>query len=215
MSKLIAEIDVPRRLRRRSGPVMEDPLGSAARSSTSGRFNWKRGARASRPEGGEGGPTRTSSRELDQRHRRDDHGAQDVQRRLGPWDADENANGWWGEEPPYAHPVFVLTHHEREPRNGRDDVHLRHRRTRVGAGAGARGGRATRRPRRRRRRGDPAVPRARRAGRRSGSTSRPSFSAAADACSTARPRTWRASSSAPGRWNRPQASSHAFYKPVG
>jgi dihydrofolate reductase len=23
--------------------------------------------------------------------------------------------GWWGEEPPYHAPVFVLTHHEREP----------------------------------------------------------------------------------------------------
>ena len=24
-------------------------------------------------------------------------------------------NGWWGEDPPFHHPVFVLTHHEREP----------------------------------------------------------------------------------------------------
>jgi dihydrofolate reductase len=23
--------------------------------------------------------------------------------------------GWWGEEPPYHHPVFVLTHHARDP----------------------------------------------------------------------------------------------------
>jgi len=23
--------------------------------------------------------------------------------------------GWWGDEPPFGHPVFVLTHHEREP----------------------------------------------------------------------------------------------------
>ena len=33
----------------------------------------------------------------------------------GPWADDPNANGWWGDEPPYGHPVFVLTHHEREP----------------------------------------------------------------------------------------------------
>lgn len=33
----------------------------------------------------------------------------------GPWDDDPKANGWWGDEPPYHHPVFVLTHHEREP----------------------------------------------------------------------------------------------------
>ncbi|MGH2805975.1 MAG: dihydrofolate reductase family protein [Actinomycetota bacterium] len=33
----------------------------------------------------------------------------------GPWDQDPNANGWWGDEPPFHHPVFVLTHHERAP----------------------------------------------------------------------------------------------------
>jgi len=33
----------------------------------------------------------------------------------GPWDRDPNANGWWGDEPPFHHPVFVLTHHPREP----------------------------------------------------------------------------------------------------
>jgi len=33
----------------------------------------------------------------------------------GPWQDDPNANGWWGEEPPFRNPVFVLTHHEREP----------------------------------------------------------------------------------------------------
>jgi dihydrofolate reductase len=32
----------------------------------------------------------------------------------GPWEDDPNANGWWGDEPPFGVPVFVLTHHERE-----------------------------------------------------------------------------------------------------
>lgn len=32
----------------------------------------------------------------------------------GPW-PDENWRGWWGEEPPYHVPVFVLTHHPRAP----------------------------------------------------------------------------------------------------
>jgi len=32
----------------------------------------------------------------------------------GPW-GDEPWQGWWGEEPPFRVPVFVLTHHEREP----------------------------------------------------------------------------------------------------
>jgi dihydrofolate reductase len=32
----------------------------------------------------------------------------------GPW-PDESWKGWWGEEPPYHVPVFVLTHHARPP----------------------------------------------------------------------------------------------------
>ena len=32
----------------------------------------------------------------------------------GPW-PDESWKGWWGEEPPYHVPVFVLTRHERAP----------------------------------------------------------------------------------------------------
>jgi dihydrofolate reductase len=32
----------------------------------------------------------------------------------GPW-GDEEWRGWWGENPPYHHPVFVLTHHTRPP----------------------------------------------------------------------------------------------------
>jgi dihydrofolate reductase len=32
----------------------------------------------------------------------------------GPW-PDEDWKGWWGEEPPYHTPVFVLTHHKRAP----------------------------------------------------------------------------------------------------
>ena len=32
----------------------------------------------------------------------------------GPW-LDDAWKGWWGEEPPYHTPVFVLTHHAREP----------------------------------------------------------------------------------------------------
>lgn len=31
----------------------------------------------------------------------------------GEWD--ESWTGWWGDEPPYHSPVFVLTHHERAP----------------------------------------------------------------------------------------------------
>lgn len=32
----------------------------------------------------------------------------------GPW-GDEPWQGWWGDDPPFHKPVFVLTHHAREP----------------------------------------------------------------------------------------------------
>ena len=32
----------------------------------------------------------------------------------GPW-PDDSWKGWWGDEPPYHVPVFVLTHHPRAP----------------------------------------------------------------------------------------------------
>ena len=32
----------------------------------------------------------------------------------GPW-PDDSWKGWWGDEPPYHVPVFVLTHHQRAP----------------------------------------------------------------------------------------------------
>ena len=32
----------------------------------------------------------------------------------GPWEGDPVADGWWGDDPPFRVPVFVLTHHPRE-----------------------------------------------------------------------------------------------------
>jgi dihydrofolate reductase len=32
----------------------------------------------------------------------------------GPW-AEDGWKGWWGDNPPYHVPVFVLTHHSRKP----------------------------------------------------------------------------------------------------
>jgi dihydrofolate reductase len=32
----------------------------------------------------------------------------------GAW-GDKQWMGWWGEDPPYHHPVFILTHHPRDP----------------------------------------------------------------------------------------------------
>jgi dihydrofolate reductase len=47
-------------------------------------------------------------------------GAQVMGRRMfsggsGAWETDPVANGWWGDDPPFRVPVFVLTHHPREP----------------------------------------------------------------------------------------------------
>lgn len=33
----------------------------------------------------------------------------------GPWSDAKPWNGWWGDNPPFHHPVFVLTHYPREP----------------------------------------------------------------------------------------------------
>lgn len=33
----------------------------------------------------------------------------------GPWNPAEPWTGWWGRNPPFRHPVFVVTHHPREP----------------------------------------------------------------------------------------------------
>jgi dihydrofolate reductase len=33
----------------------------------------------------------------------------------GAWDPKKPWNGWWGNNPPFHHPVFVITHHARKP----------------------------------------------------------------------------------------------------
>lgn len=56
----------------------------------------------------------------------------------GPWTDDWR--GWWGDDPPYHAPVFVLTHHPRAPLEMQGgDVPLRHRRRRGCAGPRPRG----------------------------------------------------------------------------
>lgn len=42
----------------------------------------------------------------------------------GPWPNDD-WKGWWGEEPPYHTPVFVLTHHARAPLRMKGDTEFR------------------------------------------------------------------------------------------
>ena len=33
----------------------------------------------------------------------------------GPWEDDPGRDGWWGDDPPFRMPVFILTQHAREP----------------------------------------------------------------------------------------------------
>ena len=42
----------------------------------------------------------------------------------GPW-PDDSWKGWWGDEPPYHTPVFVLTHHPRAPLKMAGDTEFR------------------------------------------------------------------------------------------
>jgi len=54
-----------------------------------------------------------------------DRGAEDVRATIigrnmfgpvrGPWDTAAEWRGWWGEDPPFHHDVFVLTHQPRDP----------------------------------------------------------------------------------------------------
>jgi len=67
--------------------------------------------------GGEGGETNASSAVVQERWA--NIGSTIMGRNMfgpirGQW-PDDSWRGWWGEDPPYHHPVFVLTHHPREP----------------------------------------------------------------------------------------------------
>lgn len=70
-----------------------------------------------RPHGREGGETNASSAIIEESL--DNVGATIMGRKMfggdpGPWGEDP-WEGWWGDDPPFHTPVFVLTHHEREP----------------------------------------------------------------------------------------------------
>src|SRR5262249_54534536 len=70
-----------------------------------------------RPHGLEGGEVNASSRVVDESQ--ENIGAVIMGRNMfgpvrGAW-GDSQWNGWWGEDPPFHVPVYVLTHHPREP----------------------------------------------------------------------------------------------------
>ncbi|HEX7298102.1 MAG TPA: dihydrofolate reductase family protein [Solirubrobacteraceae bacterium] len=100
-----------------AGPdqTLEQPLGEGGERL----HEWALALKAFRePHGLEGGETNIDSDVLQEAMA--NAGATLMGRRMfsggeGPWEQDPNADAWWGDEPPFHHPVFILTHHAREP----------------------------------------------------------------------------------------------------
>lgn len=92
----------------------EHPLGEGGMGLHEWAFKlaaWRR------PHGREGGEVNVSSEVFEEATA--NTGAVIMGRNMfgpvrGPW-TEPLWNGWWGDEPPFHVPVFVLTHHEREP----------------------------------------------------------------------------------------------------
>ena len=95
-------------------PTFERPLGEGGE----GLHEWVLPLASWRkPHGLPGGETNASTEVVEERL--ESTGAVVMGRRMfsggdGPWEDDPNADGWWGDDPPFHVPVFVLTHHPRE-----------------------------------------------------------------------------------------------------
>jgi dihydrofolate reductase len=96
-------------------PSLEDPLGTGGESL----HEWVVGLAAWREVHGKSGGEKNVDSAVVEEHV-GAVGATIMGRKMfsggsGGWEDDPRASGWWGDEPPFHHPVFVLTHHEREP----------------------------------------------------------------------------------------------------
>jgi dihydrofolate reductase len=96
-------------------PSLDDPLGKGGMQLHEWAFRLAAWRSRHGLEGGETGPDSVLVEEL-----LDASGAYVMGRKMfsggaGTWSEDPNANGWWGDEPPFHAQVFVVTHHEREP----------------------------------------------------------------------------------------------------
>jgi len=94
-------------------PSEENPLGIGGEHL----HEWALGLEAWRkPHGLEGGEVNRSTAVMEESQA--NLGATVMGRNMfggqGSWDA-KPWDGWWGDEPPFHMPVFVLTHHDREP----------------------------------------------------------------------------------------------------
>jgi dihydrofolate reductase len=96
-------------------PTLDEPLGEGGEAL----HDWIIATRAWRAshgrEGGEEGIDSEIAEELESGSAATVMGRKMFSGGSGPWEDDPNPNGWWGDEPPFRQPVFVLTHHEREP----------------------------------------------------------------------------------------------------
>jgi dihydrofolate reductase len=96
-------------------PTIEEPLGEGGEQL----HEWllaTRGWRESHGRaGGETGVDSEVAQELERGNSATVMGRRMFSGGSGPWKDDPKASGWWGDEPPFGQPVFVLTHHEREP----------------------------------------------------------------------------------------------------
>jgi dihydrofolate reductase len=95
--------------------TLEEPLGQGGEELHEWIVRLESWRRQHGREGGEKGADGDLVRETQERT-----GAHVMGRRMfsggeGPWQDDSNANGWWGDDPPFGGPVFVVTHHAREP----------------------------------------------------------------------------------------------------
>lgn len=100
-----------------AGPAqsVQDPLGKGGMRLHEWAF---RLASFRRIVGMEGGETDASSTVVEESWQ--NIGATIMGRNMfgghpGGWDAAKPWDGWWGPNPPFHHPVFVLTHHARAP----------------------------------------------------------------------------------------------------
>ncbi len=94
----------------------ENPLGEGGEALHEWAFKLATWRDSHHREGGEGGEN-PSNAVLEQAQA--DVGAVVMGRNMfgpvrGPW-GEEDWRGWWGEDPPFHVPTFVLTHHPREP----------------------------------------------------------------------------------------------------
>ena len=98
-----------------ANPTLEQPLGEGGEQLHEWAVRLASWRERHGEAGGDAGPDDDRQRELAAAN-----GAFIMGRRMfsggeGPWEDDPNADGWWGDDPPFRVPVFVLTHHRRGP----------------------------------------------------------------------------------------------------